>query len=200
MSNPEAIRSSLQRSAEIMAQSASSPALLDQIVQASLALKKAYLAGGALFVAGNGGSAADAQHIVAELVVKLGKNRSPIRAFAMSVDTSILTACGNDFGFEYCFSRQVEGLMAKNDVFLGISTSGNSSNILNAFEKCRERGLTSILLSGATGGKARTLATHSILVPSNETRFIQESHLSIYHTLCERLEHDLIEAGACQWR
>jgi D-sedoheptulose 7-phosphate isomerase len=196
----EIIRKSFQESFESMKRTAESPALLEQLYKASEAIKAAYLNDGCLFVAGNGGSAADAQHLCAELVAKLCRDRSSIRAFAMSVDTSLLTAMGNDYGYEYVFSRQVEGLMRKNDIFLGITTSGNSKNIMRALERCRERGITSILLTGDTGGKGRELASMMINVPCDDTRLIQESHLAIYHTLCYLLETDLVAAGVCEYR
>jgi D-sedoheptulose 7-phosphate isomerase len=188
------IQNSLKKSAESMQKSANSLELRKQIAMASEMIAHSYRQGGSLYVAGNGGSAADAQHLVAELVAKLHHDRTPIRAFALTVDTSILTAIGNDYGYEYTFSRQVDGLMKSNDVFLGISTSGNSKNILMALEKCRSKNIPSILLTGLTGGQAKALADAVVQIPTTETQLIQESHLAIYHCLCELIEKDLIAA------
>lgn len=158
-----------------------------------------YKNGGCLFAAGNGGSAADAQHLVAELVSKLSKDRTPIRAFAMTVDTSILTAVGNDYGYEKSFSRQVYGLMKPDDVLLAITTSGNSPNIIEALKACKEVGATSILLSGHEGGKAVKISDHAIIAPGATTAQIQEAHIVIYHNLCYLLELGLVKAGLVKY-
>lgn len=171
-----------------------------QVAKAAEILINAYQNGGCLHAAGNGGSASDAQHFVAELVVKLSKNRSPLKAFAMSTDTSILTACGNDFGYQYIFSRQVEANMGSNDVFFGITTSGNSENIIEALQMCRKNKVKSIVLTGHSGGKSRELADHLIVAPGEATAQIQEAHLVIYHTLCWILENELIKSGHIQYR
>ena len=171
----------------------------DQLIQL---LVTTYKNGGAVFVAGNGGSAADAQHFVAELVVKLNKNRDPIKAFALTVDTSILTAAGNDFSYDDIFSRQVEGLMSAKDVFIGITTSGNSKNILNSFEMCQKIGAKSVLLSGKDGGIAvqKKMADINIVVPGLNTARIQEAHEILYHTICYCLEKRLVEEGVIRYR
>lgn len=165
-------------------------------------LVNTYKKGGALFVAGNGGSAADAQHFVAELVVKLNKDRDPIKAFALTVDTSILTAIGNDFTYDDIFSRQVEGLMGPNDVFMGITTSGNSPNILKAFNMAKKKGAKTILLSGKDGGKAvkENMADVNLIAPGPNTARIQEIHLIIYHTICYALEKRLIDERIISYR
>jgi D-sedoheptulose 7-phosphate isomerase len=194
------LQKSLNQSWLTMQKMASSTQVWDQVLQASELIRRTYLNQGCLFVAGNGGSAADAQHMVAELVSKLQKERTPIRAFALTVDTSILSAVGNDYGYEYVFSRQIEALMRTNDVFLGITTSGNSKNILKALEKCKEKGIPSILMTGASGGKARALADFLITVPAEETRYIQECHTALYHTLCQLIEDDLIAEGLCEYQ
>lgn len=161
-----------------------------------------YKNGGALFVAGNGGSAADAQHFVAELVVKLAKDRTPIKAFALTVDTSVITATGNDFSYDDIFSRQVEGLMTSKDVFMGITTSGNSPNILKSFLMCKKIGAKSILLSGKDGGKAvkENMADINIIAPGPNTARIQEVHGILYHTICLVLEKRLIEEKVISYR
>lgn len=189
----------LTQARDAVAHLVSHPQTLPQLLEATRMIVQAYQRGGTLFVIGNGGSAADAQHLVAELVCRFRRDRSPIRAFALTVDTSILTAMGNDYGFEHLFSRQVRGLMEPNDILLAISTSGNSSNILAALRACRDLGAHSILLSGETGGTARSLADHAVLVPSSVTAHIQEGHMILYHTLCALLEEGLVAVGLCQY-
>jgi D-sedoheptulose 7-phosphate isomerase len=141
-----------------------------------------------LLVAGNGGSAADAQHLVAEFVVRLTVNRPAMRAIALTVDSSILTACGNDFGFDTIFARQVEALGQPGDVFLGISTSGNSKNIINALHQARKQNITTIGFTGGTGGQMLSLCDHNVVIPSNVTMNIQESHLALEHIFCMIVE------------
>lgn len=155
--------------------------------------------GGQLLAAGNGGSAADAQHMIAELIVKLGPDRSPIRGIALSTDTSIMTAVGNDYGYDYVFSRQVYAHMKPGDVFLGITTSGNSPNIIRALEAVKKVGGKSILLTGKDGGKCKALADMSIIAPGESTNLIQECHILIYHTLCFLIEKGLADRGVVQY-
>lgn len=136
-----------------------------------------------LMVAGNGGSAADAQHLVAEFVSRLVHDRPAMRAVALTTDSSILTAVGNDYGFDRVFARQVEALGQAGDVFLGISTSGKSPNILRALELCREMGITTIGLTG-TGGKMPALCDYCLRMPSDVTMYIQQAHLALEHIFC----------------
>ncbi len=166
------------------------------------AIVNCYKNGGGLFVAGNGGSAADAQHFVAELVVKLNKDRDPLKAFALTVDTSILTAAGNDYSYDHIFSRQVEALMTKNDLFVGFTTSGNSKNILNCFDMCKKIGAKSILLSGKDGGVAvkEKKADYNLVAPGPNTARIQEVHEILYHTICYAVEKILIEQKIISYR
>ena len=145
-------------------------------------------AGGKLLVAGNGGSAADAQHLVAEFVVRLTVDRPAMRAVALTTDTSVLTATGNDYGFDQVFSRQLLALGQKGDVFLGISTSGNSPNILQAMQTARELGLTTIGFSGKDGGRMKGLCEYNVIVPSDRTANIQEAHLALEHIFCMIVE------------
>ena len=145
-------------------------------------------AGGKLLVAGNGGSAADAQHLVAEFVSRLTVDRPALRAVALTTDTSILTAIGNDYNFDNVFSRQIEGIGAPGDVFLGISTSGNSKNILAALQQARTQGITTVGFTGNGGGKMAVLCDHTIIIPSTVTMNIQESHLAIEHIFCMLVE------------
>ena len=147
-----------------------------------------YRHGGCLYIAGNGGSAADAQHIAAEFVSKLAKDRAPLPAEALTVDSSILTAIGNDYGYENIFSRQIEGKMSNKDIFLGITTSGESENIINALKVCRRNNITSIVFSGRSGGAAKSMADYCIVVPGVAISTIQELHITLAHTLCESVE------------
>jgi len=146
---------------------------------------------------GNGGSAADAQHIAAEFVGRYKKERIPLPALALTVDTSALTCIGNDYGFENIFSRQVEALAQKGDVVIGISTSGNSENVIRAIQSAQRVGAVTIGLLGKGGGKLRDLVQLAIVVPSKDTARIQESHITLGHIICELVE-DRMLAGKIQ--
>jgi D-sedoheptulose 7-phosphate isomerase len=148
-------------------------------------------AGGKVLVFGNGGSAADAQHIAAELVNRLNYDHPPIPAIALTTDTSILTSIGNDSSFDNVFERQVRALGRKGDVALAISTSGNSPNVLRAVEAAREIGVTTIALAGRDGGRLATLAELTLVVNADSTQRIQETHITIAHILCELVEDAL---------
>ncbi len=147
-----------------------------------------YRSGGRLYIAGNGGSAADAQHLAAEFVSKLARDRSPLPAEALTVDSSILTAIGNDYGFDQVFSRQLAAKLTQNDIFLGITTSGRSPNILRALEMAKTKGVPTILFSGHDGGSAKEFADFPIIVPGDMTSTIQELHILLAHSLCESVE------------
>ncbi len=151
-------------------------------------------AGGKILLAGNGGSAADAQHIAGEFVSRFAFDRPGLPAMALTVDTSILTAIGNDYGFEQLFARQVQAHGNKGDVFIGYSTSGKSPNILRAFEEARARGLVSIGLTGNRGGPMRELCDYLLEVPSGDTPKIQEGHLVLGHILCGLAENAIFKA------
>lgn len=157
------------------------------------ALVAAYRRGGRVYIAGNGGSAADAQHIAAEFVSKLAQDRAPLPAEAITVDSSILTAIGNDYGYDEVFARQVAGKMRQEDIFLGITTSGNSSNIVRALEQCRAMGVKSIVFAGKDGGKVKVLADYCIIASGEETATIQELHIVLGHTLCGCVESELFQ-------
>jgi len=144
--------------------------------------------GGKVLLCGNGGSAADCQHIAAELVGRFKKERKAIPAIALTTDTSILTAIGNDYGYDVTFKRQVEALGNKNDVLIGISTSGNSKNVLEAVELANKIGMATIGLTGEGGGKLSRIAKLAINVPSKNTPRMQESHIVIAHIICELVE------------
>jgi D-sedoheptulose 7-phosphate isomerase len=147
--------------------------------------------GGKILLCGNGGSAADCQHIAAELVVQYQKNRKALAAIALTTDSSILTAHSNDFGFETVYSRQIEAIANEKDCLIAISTSGYSKNILKAVEAANLKGLTVIGLTGNEGGELISHATHSIVVPSNVTARIQEAHILIGHWWCSAIEEAL---------
>lgn len=146
-------------------------------------------------LAGNGGSAADAQHIAAELVGRYGFDRPSIASIALTTDTSALTAIGNDYGYDKVFSRQLEGVGSTGDLFIGISTSGNSQNIINAFESAKTKGITTVALVGRDGGKMAEMADYPLIVPSDATPRIQESHILIGHILCDIIEKELFGGG-----
>lgn len=147
--------------------------------------------GGKLLLFGNGGSASDAQHIVAELVVRYKTNRRPIAAIALTTDTSTLTACANDLGYDTIFERQMEAIGRKGDVAFAISTSGKSDNVLKALRQARKMGLQTVGLSGGMGGEMRDLCDALIVVPTPVTSRIQEMHITIGHMLCKALEERL---------
>ena len=162
--------------------------LLSIFEQAVTVVIHSYKKSGRLYIAGNGGSAADAQHLAAEFVSKLARDRGPLPAEALTTDSSILTAISNDYGFENVFSRQLIGKLTDNDVFLGITTSGQSPNILKAVEYCRDRKIPSIVFAGRDGGKVSAIADFCIVVPGDVTSTIQELHIVLAHTLCECVE------------
>ncbi len=140
---------------------------------------------------GNGGSAADSQHLAAELVGRYKMNRPAMNALALTVDTSILTAVGNDYGYDTVFSRQVEGVGQAGDVLVGLSTSGNSRNIVLAFELAKEKGITTVALTGQGGGEMKEMADYCLAVPSCATNNIQEMHIAVGHLICELVERNI---------
>lgn len=157
-------------------------------IQAVAELCKQQLAkGGKILLAGNGGSAADAQHIAAELVGRFEKERAGLASIALTTDSSALTAIANDYGYNFVFSRQIEGIANSNDVFIGISTSGNSANIVEAVHKAKEKQVATVCLTGQ-GGKLPELCDYAIKVPCNRTATIQEAHIMIGHILCALIE------------
>jgi D-sedoheptulose 7-phosphate isomerase len=159
-----------------------------KLVAAALSAVKG---GGKLLFFGNGGSAGDAQHLATELTVRYIKNREPIAAIALTTDTSALTAIGNDLGFDRLFSRQVEALGRRGDLAIGITTSGNSPNVIEALKSANRRGLTAAALTGRGGGAVKGLADPCLVVPSNTTARIQEMHIMLGQMLCGALEIEL---------
>jgi D-sedoheptulose 7-phosphate isomerase len=167
--------------------------LSSQVSEAVDIVYKSLAGGGQLLVAGNGGSAADAQHIVAELTGRFMRERHPFRALALHANTSALTAIGNDYGFEHVFARELTAHGRSGDVLLAISTSGNSLNILKAIEAARNIKMHVIGLTGETGGKMREVCDLSLCIPSKSTARIQEMHITIGHAICELLEERLAQ-------
>ncbi len=151
-------------------------------------LLKTYQGGGRLFLAGNGGSAADSQHLAAEFVSRLVYDRPALPAEALTTDTSALTAIANDYGYEEVFSRQLEANASEKDMFLAITTTGNSPNLIKALEYCNEARIESILFTGKDGGPAKSLANHVIIAPGPTTASIQEIHILLGHSMCEHIE------------
>jgi D-sedoheptulose 7-phosphate isomerase len=164
------------------------------VSQAGDAIAMALQAGNKVMFCGNGGSAADSQHIAAELTGRFIRDRRPLAGLALSTDSSALTCISNDYGYEHVFTRQVEGLGKEGDCLVGISTSGNSANIVNAFEYARANGIRTIGLLGRDGGVLAPLSDIAIIVPSQVTARIQEAHIMIGHTLCGIVEHALAVA------
>ena len=185
--------SALTRSLRELAETAirSADALEAEIEQALAMVRGAIRGGGTLFFCGNGGSAADAQHLATEYVVRYMRARRAIPAIALTTDTSLLTAAGNDLGFECVFARQLEALGKAGDLLIIHSTSGNSPNVLRAAETARALGVAVLAFSARDGGRLRALADHSVIVPTDRTDRAQEIHLCIEHLICELVEADL---------
>ncbi|OHD99436.1 MAG: phosphoheptose isomerase [Sulfurimonas sp. RIFCSPLOWO2_12_FULL_36_74] len=169
--------------------------LINKIEQVSKLCVELYRGKNKTILAGNGGSAADAQHIAAELVGRYGFDRPSIPSLALTTDTSCLTAIGNDYGYEKIFSRQLEGMGQSGDIFIGISTSGNSKNIINAFISAKEKGITTVALVGRDGGEMAKMADIALVVPSDSTPRIQESHILIGHIICDIIEKEIFGDG-----
>src|SRR5713226_3106132 len=165
--------------------------LVSIVAKVSEVLIKAFRAGNKVLLFGNGGSAADAQHIAAEFVGRFAFDRPALPALALSVNTSCVTAIGNDYGFDLVFARQIEALGRSGDVAIGISTSGNSSNVLRALSVSKKMGLHTVGLTGCTGGKVKDVVDHCICAPSNETPRIQECHILIGHVISEIVEQTM---------
>jgi D-sedoheptulose 7-phosphate isomerase len=187
----QVIRRSIEASIRAKQQLLVDEELISTVSKVTEVLTEALQRGNKPLLFGNGGSAADAQHIAAELVGRFAFDRSALPALALTVNSSCLTAVGNDYGFEFVFARQIEALGRAGDVAVGISTSGNSSNILSAVQTARKMGLHTVGLTGASGGTLKTVVDHCICVPSYETPRIQESHILIGHIICELVEQTI---------
>ena len=170
---------------------AADPAVLEELVQIQDALVTALKRGGKVLLCGNGGSAADAQHLAGEFVGRFLKERSALPAVALHTNTSTLTAIGNDYGFDQVFARQVEALGSAGDVLIGLSTSGNSANVLQAVEQAKRREIMTVGFTGRGGGKLAEIADLCFRAPADETPTIQECHITVGHLLCQLVEDRL---------
>ncbi|ULK95946.1 D-sedoheptulose 7-phosphate isomerase [Bradyrhizobium sp. I71] len=176
-----------------MSKAVQSPDLLATLHAISDEIATALKRGNKLLLAGNGGSAADAQHIAAEIVGRYKLERSAWAALALTTDTSALTAIANDYGYEDVFARQVQGLGQRGDVFVGLTTSGRSPNILAALKVAREKGLVTVGFTGAKGESMRAFCDHILIAPTEDTPVIQQIHLMSAHGICDQVEHKLVK-------
>jgi len=190
------LREVLEEHRRVLEATASAAALAREFAQALALLETSLATGGKVLLFGNGGSAADAQHLAAELVVRYRAERRALPAIALTTDTSALTACANDLGFEALFERQVEALGRAGDVAVGLSTSGRSPNVLKGLRAARAAGLKTVALSGASGGDLEPLCDVLIRIPSSDTARIQEMHITLGHALCQALEARLAGPGS----
>ena len=189
------IRAHLELSLAALERANNDPALLAIARAIAAAIVSALRSGNKILLIGNGGSAADAQHIAAEIIGRYKQDRPAYAAMALTTDTSALTAIANDYGFEQVFARQVEGLGTRGDVLLALSTSGRSSNILAALRSARERGLVTIGFTGSKGGALGALCDHLFVSPSDDTPVVQQIHLSVAHGICDAIEQTMMREG-----
>jgi len=164
--------------------------LIPQIIIVAEELKACIKRGGKILLMGNGGSAADSQHIAAEIVGRFKKERRGLAAIALTTDTSIITSVGNDYGYDYIFARQIEALCRPEDVVIGITTSGNSKYVVAAIEEANNIGATTIGLTGGKGGELTELCKYNLVMPSSESARVQEAHIFVGHSLCDLLESE----------
>jgi len=191
------VTSSIEASIAVKERLLSGVEVVSSIAKVSEILVEALEQGNKVLLFGNGGSAADAQHMAAEFVGRFAFDRPPLPALALSVNTSCVTAIGNDYGFDQVFSRQIEALAHPGDVAIGISTSGNSPNVVSALSVSRQKGLHTIALTGCTGGKLKNEVDYCICVPSNYTPRIQECHILIGHIISELVEQTIFHEQSC---
>ncbi|MES2710214.1 MAG: D-sedoheptulose 7-phosphate isomerase [Pseudomonadota bacterium] len=196
MATPSDIQAAIARSAAVLNAMASDTSLCEATAQAAALCTAALRAGGKLMICGNGGSAADAQHWAGELVARFHYDRPGLAAIALTTDTSIITAIGNDSGYERVFARQVEALGRAGDVLLALSTSGNSPNVIAALEAARAQGIACVAFTGAGGGRMPSLADICLRIPSTSTPHIQEGHEVLGHTLCTIIEAEMFPRPA----
>ena len=189
------IENQVQESYKVTQEIYKSKKLMTLIQSVALGMISVYKGGNKVLLAGNGGSASDAQHIAGELVSKFYFDRPGLAAISLVTDTSVLTAIGNDLGYENVFSRQIVANGTKGDMFIGISTSGNSENIIQALKECRNNNIITVGFSGNDGGKMKELCDYCICVPSIETPRIQENHIMIGHIICAVVEEELFGKG-----
>lgn len=186
------IKNIIQASIDTKQQLLSDEALLGEIEKVAVLITEAFRNGNKVLLCGNGGSAADAQHIAAEFSGRFYTDRDPLPSEALHCNTSYLTAVGNDYGFEFVYSRIVKGMGRKGDVLIGLSTSGNSVNIINALTQAKEIGMITVGLTGK-GGKMKDLCDHTVNVPSTDTPRIQETHIMVGHIICQLVEEQLFK-------
>jgi D-sedoheptulose 7-phosphate isomerase len=182
-------------SLQALERAASDRQLLSAILPIAATIAKALRAGGKLMLAGNGGSAADAQHIAAEFLSRFAVDRAPLAAIALTTDTAALTAIGNDYGYEHLFERQLRGLGRKGDVFIAISTSGRSANVLAALKAAREIGITTIGFTGTRGTAMQPLCDLILVAQSDQTAIIQQIYMTAAHAICAMVERDVVKAS-----
>jgi D-sedoheptulose 7-phosphate isomerase len=191
------VKGSIEASIAVKGLLLSDAEAVSTVAEVSMLLIDSLMKGNKVLLFGNGGSAADAQHIAAEFVGRFAFERRALPALALSVNTSCVTAIGNDYGFDLVFSRQIEALGREGDVAIGISTSGNSQNVLQGLSAARKLGLSTVALTGCNGGKLKSAVDHCICAPSNETPRIQECHLLIGHIICELVERTIFPEQSC---
>jgi D-sedoheptulose 7-phosphate isomerase len=187
--NEQVIRDAIQES--ISVKNSLLEKCVHEILDSGLELARTIRAGGKILFCGNGGSAADAQHLAAELVGRLRRERRPLSGIALTTDTSILTAIGNDYGFKEIFSRQVIAIGLPGDVLVGISTSGNSEDVITAAQTAQKRGMITVGLLGRDGGKIAAVVDHKVVVPAQDTQRIQECHILVGHIWMDIVEKEL---------
>ncbi len=190
------IQSELDKALDLLRALRADEALMKALEQVADACIRALNAGGKVMFCGNGGSAADAQHLAAELVGKLGYDRPGLAALSLTTDTSILTAIGNDYGYDDVFHRQIEAIGREGDVLVGLSTSGRSRNVVKAFATARRKRIVTVAMTGASGGDMLALADHCLRMPSEETQKIQEGHIVVGHILCGLIERLMFPRNA----
>lgn len=185
------IKSILQASIDVKQKIVSDPAMIAKLEEVTNIVTKAFANGNKVLFCGNGGSAADAQHLAAEFSGRFYTDRNPLPSEALHCNTSYLTAVANDYSFDVVYSRMVKGMGRPGDVLIGLSTSGNSVNIIKAMEQARELGMISVGLTGESGGKMKDICDHLLNAPSTDTPRIQESHITMGHIICELVEASL---------
>lgn len=189
----EQIRNILQASIDTKQKVLNNAALVDSIAKVTSVVAEAFRNGNKVLFCGNGGSAADAQHLAAEFSGRFYSDRTPLPSEALHCNTSYLTAVANDYGYDVVYSRMITGIGKKGDVLIGLSTSGNSLNITNALQRAGEIGMITVGFTGEGGGKMKDLCDHLLNVPSNDTPRIQESHITIGHIICQLVEEELFK-------
>ncbi len=187
------IRDIMQASIDTKVRLLNDPVLMATIEEVTIVITKAFANGNKVLFCGNGGSAADAQHLAAEFSGRFYTDRDPLPSEALHCNSSYMTAVANDYGYDVVYSRMIKGMGKPGDVLVGLSTSGNSVNIIKAMEEAKKIGMINVVLSGEGGGKLRTMCDYLINVPSNDTPRIQESHIMVGHIICELVESGLFK-------